>query len=138
MHQVREDCLGYNCTMIEILTLIVSFVALILVVVLLRQSANKPDADNVLLAQLEEKHRAMLLDLNNISVSIIIPCSSHNIIMFNINSCIIVHSVIVHKTYPYFIILHNNCITLNIHITSMINISISLAFMLLILYCYVF
>ena len=65
MHQVRQDCLGYNCTMLETLTLIISSLALLLLVVLLRQSSNKPQAESALLAQLEEKHRAMLLDLND-------------------------------------------------------------------------
>ncbi len=65
MHQVRQDCLGYNCTMLETLTLIISTLALLLLVVLLRQSSNKPQAESALLAQLEEKHRAMLLDLND-------------------------------------------------------------------------
>ncbi len=51
--------------MLEIITLIVSVVALLFLAVLLRQSASKPNADNLLLTQLEEKHRAMLLDLND-------------------------------------------------------------------------
>lgn len=51
--------------MLAIITLIVSVLALILLVVLLRQSANKPNTDSLLLTQLEEKHRAMLLDLND-------------------------------------------------------------------------
>lgn len=65
MHQVRQDCLGYNCAMLETLTLIISIIALLLLVVLLRKSSNKPQAESALLAQLEEKHRAMLLDLND-------------------------------------------------------------------------
>jgi DNA recombination protein RmuC len=65
MHQVRQDCLGYNYKMLETLTLIISILALLLLVVLLRQSSNKPNAESALLAQLEEKHRAMLLDLND-------------------------------------------------------------------------
>jgi DNA recombination protein RmuC len=51
--------------MLETLILITSFLALLLLVVLLRQSANKPNAESALLIQLEEKHRAMLLDLND-------------------------------------------------------------------------
>ena len=65
MHQVRQDCLGYNCAMLETLPLIISIIALLLLVVLLRKSSNKPQAESALLAQLEEKHRAMLLDLND-------------------------------------------------------------------------
>jgi len=51
--------------MLETLTLIISILALLLLVVLLRQSASKPNAEGALVAQLEEKHRAMLLDLND-------------------------------------------------------------------------
>jgi len=51
--------------MLETLTFIISIAALLLLVVLLRQSANKPNAENALLLQLEDKHRAMLLDLND-------------------------------------------------------------------------
>jgi len=51
--------------MLETLTLIISILALLLLVVLLRQSADKPNAEGALLVQLEEKHRAMLLDLND-------------------------------------------------------------------------
>jgi DNA recombination protein RmuC len=57
--------LGYNYLMLETLTLITSILALLLLVVLLRQSSNKPNADSAWLFQLEEKHRAMLLDLND-------------------------------------------------------------------------
>ena len=51
--------------MLEILTFIISIIALLLLAILLRQSANKPDLNGALLAQLEEKHRAMLLDLHD-------------------------------------------------------------------------
>jgi DNA recombination protein RmuC len=51
--------------MLETLTLITSILALLLLVVLLRQSASKPNPESTLLVQLEEKHRAMLLDLND-------------------------------------------------------------------------
>ena len=57
--------MGYNYLMLETLTLITSILALLLLVVLLRQSSNKPNADSAWLFQLEEKHRAMLLDLND-------------------------------------------------------------------------
>jgi len=51
--------------MLETLILITSILTLLLLVVLLRQSASKPNAESTLLFQLEEKHRAMLLDLND-------------------------------------------------------------------------
>jgi DNA recombination protein RmuC len=51
--------------MLETLTLITSILALLLLVVLLHRSASKPNPESTLLVQLEEKHRAMLLDLND-------------------------------------------------------------------------
>lgn len=57
--------MGYNYLMLETLILITSILALLLLVVLLRQSSNKPNAESALLIQLEEKHRGMLLDLND-------------------------------------------------------------------------
>ena len=51
--------------MLETATFCIALIALILLIWLLARSFNAPKITDSLLPQLEEKHRAMLLDLND-------------------------------------------------------------------------